>query len=81
MVFNTDPENTTSSANIILVEPILSNNSDICFICLSTEFLSSGAILETKFLLLSRRVQSRNIIDSLFVSRYILSSDTMGIPR
>lgn len=73
--------NTTSSAKIIFVSFILCSNSDICFICLSTDSLSVGFILDTKSLLLSKRVQSKNIIESLFISKYILSKEMMGIPR
>lgn len=81
IVFRTEPVNTTSSVRMICVSPIDSKSCDICFICLSTFSWSVGFILDTKFLLLSKRVQSKNIMDSLFISRYILSNEMMGIPR
>lgn len=69
IVFKTEPLKTTSSAKMICVSPIDSKSSDICFICLSTACLSVGLVLETRSLLLSKRVQSRKIIDELSIVR------------
>jgi hypothetical protein len=76
---STEPEKTTSSANIISFWLIFFNRLDISFICLFTELESFGFSRDTNSFCPSSLVQSRNIISSLFISRYILSRDTMGI--
>ena len=79
IVFSTEPEKTTSSARTIFDSPMFFNKLEISLICLLTDFKSLGDLLDTKSFLPSNLVQSRNIMDSLFISRYILSRDTMGI--
>ena len=79
ILLKTEPEKTTSSASIIFVWLMFFNIFDMSFICCITELESFGFDLETNSFCPSSLVQSKNIIESLFICKYILSRDTMGI--